>query len=101
MIHSLPFGISGIAFLLILVLPIHIEAQSKAPEGSKQHPRYKLIDLGTFGGPHSETADGGGITSVNALNNQGTFIGWADTPTADPYPDACFVEDCFVSHALR
>jgi probable HAF family extracellular repeat protein len=99
--HSLPVGISGIAFLLILSLSIHIEAQSKAPEVPKQHPLYKLIDLGTFGGPHSETADGGGITSVNALNNQGTFIGWADTATADPYPDVCFLEDCFVSHAFR
>ena len=99
--HSLPVGICGIAFLLILALPIHIEAQSKASEGPKQHPRYKLIDLGTFGGPHSETADGGGITSASALNDQGTFIGWADTPTADPYPDVCFIDDCFVTHAFR
>lgn len=99
--HSLPVGISGTACLLLLVLPIHIKAQSKGPESLKLHPRYKLIDLGTFRGPHSETADGGGITSVRALNNQGTVIGWADTAKADPYPAVCFIDDCFVTHAFR
>jgi probable HAF family extracellular repeat protein len=99
--HSLPVGISTLAFLMILTLHIDLRAQSKMADRSKQHSSYKLIDLGTFGGPHSETADGGGITSVNALNNQSSFIGWADTATADPYPDVCFVDDCFVTHAFR
>jgi probable HAF family extracellular repeat protein len=99
--QSLPVGISGLAFLMILSVTVGLRAQSKTVDRIKQHARYKLVDLGTFGGPHSETADGGGITSVSALNNQGDFVGWADTAKLDPYPDVCFIEDCFVTHAFR
>ncbi len=98
--QSLPVGISALAFLMILSVGVELRAQSKTVDRIKQHASYKLIDLGTFGGPQSETPDGG-ITSVSALNNQGTFVGWADTATADPYPDVCFIDDCFVTHAFR
>ena len=98
--QSLPVGISVLTFLMILSATVELRAQSKTADRIKQHASYKLIDLGTFGGPQSETPDGG-ITSVTALNNQGNFVGWANTATADPYPDVCFIEDCFVTHAFR
>jgi probable HAF family extracellular repeat protein len=64
---------------------------------SAQHTRYKLIDLGTFGGPASYFSNGfDGI-----LNSEGSAVGWADTSTPDPYPKFCFNPDCFVSHAFQ
>ncbi len=62
-----------------------------------QHTRYKLIDLGAFGGPASYFVNG----SDGILNRQGTAVGWADTSTPDPFPAFCFNPDCFVSHAFQ
>lgn len=70
---------------------------------SAQQPRYKLIDMGTFGGPQSYVNDGNqGNNAVDIVNNRGALVGWADTSTPDPFPsDFCFNEDCFVSHAFQ
>ena len=71
-------------------------------EALAQQPRYKLIDMGTFGGPQSYLNDGNdGNNSATVLNNRGTLTGWADTPTPDPFPAFCFDEDCFVAHAFQ
>ena len=79
--------------LITLAIPAHLLAQQ---------PRYKLIDVGTFGGPQSYLNNGnGGNNSATALNNRGTLGGWADTPTPDPFPAFCFDDDCFVSHAFQ
>jgi probable HAF family extracellular repeat protein len=64
-------------------------------QNNEQH-RYRLIDLGTFGGPQSYLN-----FDAQVLNNQGVVAGWADTPTPDPFPSACFNPDCFVSHAFQ
>jgi probable HAF family extracellular repeat protein len=68
-----------------------------------QQPRYRLIDLGTLGGPQSYVNDGNsGTTSVTILNNKGKLVGWADTSAQDPFsPAFCFTEDCFVSHGFQ
>ncbi len=71
-------------------------AQDKQDHNNKHH-HYKLIDLGTFGGPTSYFTNGfDGI-----LNNHGTAAGWADTSTPDPVPSFCYNPDCFVSHAFQ
>src|SRR6266404_7210513 len=61
-----------------------------------QHPRYKLIDLGTFGGSGSGAA---GTSKI--LNSQGTFVGGADTSSPDPFSPNCFTASCFVQHAFQ
>jgi probable HAF family extracellular repeat protein len=77
-----------------------------------QHHHYKLIDIGTFGGPQSYFNDLN-LTDVfnygtafyafaQILNVQGTLVGFADTRTPDPYsanPEFCYVLDCFITHA--
>jgi probable HAF family extracellular repeat protein len=69
---------------------------------SAQQPRYKLIDIGTFGGPQSYVnSENEGNNSAAFLSNRGTLAGWADTSAADPFPNFCFNEDCFVSHAFQ
>jgi probable HAF family extracellular repeat protein len=81
------------ALSLLLIAPFSIPPQLSA----QQHTRYKLIDLGTLGGPASYFSNGfDGI-----LNHRGTAVGWADTSTPDPDPAFCFNFDCFVSHAFR
>jgi probable HAF family extracellular repeat protein len=84
---------------LAIAVRLRLAAQEQpAVQGADaQHTRYKLIDLGTFGGPASYFSNGfDGI-----LNDQGTAVGWADTSTPDPYPAFCFNPDCFVSHAFQ
>ncbi len=64
-----------------------------------QHHHYKLIDLGTFGGPQSYVNTF--LPQNPVLNNRGTVAGWADTSTPDPFPAFCFNPDCFVSHTFQ
>jgi len=59
-----------------------------------QHARYKLVDLGTFGGPSSSMFG----FYEQMINNQGTAIGVADTSAPDPN---CFSASCFVQHAFQ
>lgn len=60
------------------------------------HPRYKLIDVGTFGGPHSSV---GGQSVV--LSNTRKVVGGADTATLDPYMPDCFdSQSCFTERAF-
>ncbi|HYK34510.1 hypothetical protein [Alloacidobacterium sp.] len=62
---------------------------------SSKQPRYRLIDLGTFGGPAGYLQNGfDGI-----LNNHGTLVGWANTSTPDPL--CLTAPNCFQSHAFR
>lgn len=67
---------------------------------SAQQPRYKLIDLGTLGGPQSYIPDGSGVTAVGFLNNKGVVAAFGDTADPDPFPNLCFVDDCYVTHAF-
>jgi len=67
---------------------------------SHKHPHYRVVDLGTLGGPlsyGSANGDGGRL-----LNNEGVVSSYADTPDPDPFaPDFCFDADCLVAHAYR
>lgn len=78
------------------------------------HHHYKLIDLGTFGGPNSYfdtllVTDGFNYgtafyNNARVWNGQGNFVGFADTPTSDPYsadPLFCYVPECFTAHAFE
>src|SRR5437660_2326558 len=78
---------------IALIIPAQLAAQ---------HTRYKLIDIGTFGGPVSYIA--GNETGHRQLNNRGIVAGTADISTPDPNagnPDLCLNPDCFfLSHAF-
>src|SRR4051812_9305410 len=64
-------------------------AEAATPQtGSRPH--YRLIDLGTFGGPNSaETQE------FPYINNRGTVVGFADTATPDN------TDEGFTYHAFR
>src|SRR5207248_2774931 len=75
-----------------LALPLMTQAE--------QHPRYKLIDLGTLGGPSS-----GFDFYTQIVNNRGTVVGGADTPNPDPFDPPfdpnCVAPGCFLQHAFQ
>jgi probable HAF family extracellular repeat protein len=86
-------AVHHIALLAILAMPIGVQAQQ-----AKKHHMYKVIDVGTFGGPNSV------FSSPNhGLNAYGVLIGGADTPDPNPDPgcSTVFLPDCSVQHAFR
>lgn len=81
----------AIVLLAVMLLPVQMAAQQ---------PRYKLVDLGTLGGPNSFNSEVG--TQDRIINNAGVVSFYADTPVADPLSPNCFVfPDCVVAHAVR
>src|SRR5215831_2484436 len=88
--RTLTFAI-GIVLLAELATPFLLIAQKTS---------YKLIDIGTLGGP-SAHGPGNGAGS-RLLNNAGQVAGTADTSEPDPNaPNCTNSPDCFVSHAFR
>jgi len=87
--------------LAILAISATATAQSQAKQQhTTKHHQYKVVDLGTFGGPSS---------SVNCCAHQitarGVVVGSADTSTANPNP-GCFNgplggADCNVNQAFQ
>ena len=71
-----------------------------AQNASAKHHRYKLVDIGTFGGPYSLVPIGEFVLVLPAaLNNRGAVVGGADTSSPDPY---CLDgAECYVAHAFR
>jgi probable HAF family extracellular repeat protein len=65
-----------------------------------KHIRYKLIDLGTLGGPHSYGFANG--TGLPQLNDSGAVVSLADTPFPDPNQASfgCYEPDCYQVHAF-
>lgn len=90
--------VAAITFtVLAILLPL------AAREGHAQHHHYKLIDVGTFGGPNSSVDDGGAPLSA-VLNDRGAVACVADTAMPDPHagnPNPVIGSDGFVNNACR
>jgi len=89
---------AAMALLASLTLTVCVNAEKGQVPAAKHH-RYKVVDLGTFGGPGS---------SVNCCEHQitarGVVVGSADTSAANPNP-GCFNgplggTDCNVNQAF-
>ena len=73
-----------------------------AAQMSSQEPRYRLIDMGTFGGPQSQLNPGSGNDFgdfTRTLNRRGVVVGSADTDAPDPFSTFCFF-DCNAGHTF-
>jgi probable HAF family extracellular repeat protein len=87
------------AFCVCLVLPLCLNADTLHGR-HRSRPRYRLIDLGTLGGPHSYGSVNG--DGFRLLNDEAVVTSYADTTKPDANsPNACFVADCLVAHAFR
>ena len=62
----------------------------------QQHHHYKLIDVGTLGGPNSFVHG-----TTQSVTNHGTLVGAADTPTPDPKPPCLICVSSFITHAFQ
>jgi len=97
--------------LLAAAIPVQLAAQEDHSDGKHKHHHYKLVDMGTLGGPESYINGFEYHGAVQTLNNAGTLTGWADTPKLDPYGlstnaygNFCFNYDgtpCYVSRAFQ
>jgi probable HAF family extracellular repeat protein len=89
---------AGVLFVA-LAMTVSGAAQNSSSSGrvGKHNPRYRLVDLGTFGGPASYFPNG----SDGILNNNGTAAGWANTADVDPICFSFVSDNCFVTHAFR
>jgi probable HAF family extracellular repeat protein len=77
-----------------MATPLPLVAQN-GQDRKHEHHHYKLIDIGTFGGPASQFS----VPSAKGLNNRGTATGVADTSAPDPNCPNCFF-DRFIDHAF-
>ncbi|HXM22378.1 MAG TPA: hypothetical protein VN948_14075 [Terriglobales bacterium] len=93
---------TAIALFVALSIPVSLTAQ----EHPTKHHSYKLIDLGTFGGPvayiNNDPSGGGAASGIQTP--RGTIVGAADTSISDPnYPNTCLVcpLDPLILHAFE
>jgi probable HAF family extracellular repeat protein len=98
--NNLKAWATAMTLLTALAIPVRLAAQERLHEEKKEHTRYKLVDIGTFGGPTSTVPgpDFGPSGSAKSITNRGMVVGSADTATPDP--DGFFNGDFFVAHAF-
>ena len=100
--NKLATFITTFSLCAALVLPIHLTAQEQEEkkEQSGKHHHYKLIQMGTYGGPTS-TIDAPGHPPFFPFNRiitrAGAVLGSGDTSIPDPF---CFAS-CVVNYAFR
>jgi probable HAF family extracellular repeat protein len=83
-----------VATIVLMISVSVVPLTAQVGSGTRRpHVRYKLIDMGTLGGPNSTD-----IASP-IMNNQGTITGGADTADSDPNAPNCYSPDCFIMHA--
>jgi hypothetical protein len=92
--------LSALTLFTLLASRTQLAAQQDPSTAKTPKYPYKLIDLGTFGGPRSYQSANGEATRI--LNNAGVVSSYADTTAPDPFaPNFCFDADCLVAHAYR
>ena len=100
---SLLFLISICSLCAVLALPFASSAQNSEAESKPKHHHYKVVDLGTLGGPQSFLNEGGppNYPSTSVLASSGAVTGISDTTTPDPFNPLCYGPDCDVMYAFR
>ena len=89
-----------VVIAISFVLLISLITQNTARAASARKIRYKLIDLGTLGGPISYGSPNG--PGSRLLNSAGVVAASADTAAQDPLAAIfCYESDCMVAHAFQ
>lgn len=87
----------------VLAVPTLSFGQNAQAQVAPQHHHYKVVDLGTLGGPQSFFNEGGVPTfpGSTVLNRAGAVTGISDTSAPDPFNPFCYGQDCDVMYAFR
>jgi probable HAF family extracellular repeat protein len=89
----------ALSLIAATAIPLPLSAQDNR-ESSNSQPRFKLIDLGTLGGPQSWTYG----ESTRSLSNDGIVGGLGDTAVLDPNPiqnPYVIFNDGYLHHGFR
>ena len=90
--------IMALGLIAALAMAATLAAQDTAKRHPHQHHHYQLVDPGTFGGPWSGL-QAPFFPRSGVLNNEGTLVGWANTPASDaPF---CGFGDCYAGDAFQ
>lgn len=80
-----------------VAMPLGVFAQDRVPrEKTAKHHHYKLIDMGTLGGPGSFSP----FPWALDIDSRGLATAEADTSMVDPYAPNCLQSDCLVNHPI-
>src|SRR5271165_3513371 len=91
--------LTAVSLFTALAMPNGMQAQNNLSQNSTpKHQKYRLVDLGTFGGPQSFYFSSPVVKSVN---NLGTAVGGADTSIQDPFYPNCDTPDCLLLRAFQ
>jgi probable HAF family extracellular repeat protein len=87
----------------VLALPPVSMAQDSEAKKEPKHQHYRVVDLGTMGGPQSFLNEEGVpvFPNTRVLNRAGEVAAIGDTTTPDPFNPFCFGQDCDVIYAFR
>jgi probable HAF family extracellular repeat protein len=91
--------IASLSLCAALALPVvsFAQEQKEQKEEKKEHHHYKLVDMGTLGGPSSLSQE----PATLDVNSRGVAIAQADTSIPDPYSPNCLQPStCLVNHAI-
>ena len=88
---------------LALITVLAVSGTLTAQQAKAQHHHYKLIDMGTLGGPNSIVNEvfyeiDNGTAGARMISDQGVVAGQADTSTPDPL---CYFDDCFYPNTFQ
>ncbi len=87
------FSFISFPLLFVVLAPAFLGAQV---ETNKQIPRYRLVDLGTFGGPDSIV-----YFVQHILTSNGIVAGDAETNIPDPFAPSCASPNCKVVNSFE
>jgi len=74
-----------VSLFAALAMPVCMVAQDSPSQNHKlTHHQYKLIDVGTFGGPASYINNAAALGAPNQINSRGTTVGAAATSIPSP-----------------
>jgi probable HAF family extracellular repeat protein len=87
-------GFSVITLLMSVLISASLRAQEPVSQ-KPYHHHFKIMDLGTFGGPTTYLNGGG-----RDLNNRGVVPATGETSIPDPFAPNCFLPECVVAYGF-
>jgi probable HAF family extracellular repeat protein len=93
-----------VTLVAMLAFPLGAAAQDNLTRSQKgKHHHYKLVVVGTFGGPNSNFNHNGAIdiNDIAVLNRRGSITGNADTSTPDPFAGLYTWSWGYVAHTFQ